>query len=123
MDLDTLRWMYRSIVVVAALSSWAVCVTYHVRAGGLWRESQWGRHMMSSDALLATLLTFTIVASFIPRWLAYSIGMALMLGYIYVRLARTRLMLRSQSEGEERDAMAEAAQMLKQSREERGTTA
>jgi hypothetical protein len=59
--------------------------------------------------VLAVMLTFYITASFIPdrRW-TYSIGIVLFAGYIWYRVNRSRLMLKSQREGEARVAAEEA---------------
>lgn len=103
--LAELQWMYRATLIASVVASWAVVGIYHVRSHGLWRRSEWGRHLIGSDTVLSVILTFYICASFIPdKRIVYVVGIFLFLGYIRYRIGRSALMLKSQREGEERDA-------------------
>lgn len=99
LDADTLRWVYRIVIIVAAIASAAVVFTYHFLSDGAWRDSPLGRNLFGSDSTLLVLLLWSIFASFVSdksKAVVFAVSIALFVAYIYFRIDRAMLMWRSE---------------------------
>ena len=96
MDLDTAIYTYAIAVSFAFLTAAAVPITYASRSKGEWKKHAYGRHLMGSDTLLAVILGYYFIAS----WLDYPVierivAAVLMIVFGLYRIQRVRFMRRS----------------------------
>ena len=97
MDTETARLIYRFSLYAALFSAIAVPIAYQVWSQGEWRRHAWGRHLMSSDSVLAAIFLsiFWIALTDYPLWVDYLIMTSFMVAFTLLRLQRIFYMRRS----------------------------
>jgi hypothetical protein len=93
---DTAIHIYRWSVAFATLGALLVPITYQVYSKGEWRRHAYGRHLMGSDTVLASILVFYFIAAVVDYPVAERIiGAILMVTFGWLRFQRTRFMRKS----------------------------